>query len=90
VQCTIHRARNRAYTYLFLPEDGDRSELPPELVEHFDLDSVVMSLELSPERALAQEDVNVVLANLADPGYHLQLPPEDDPSGWLDLPSKPA
>jgi uncharacterized protein YcgL (UPF0745 family) len=88
VNCTIHRARNRAYTYLFLPEDGDRSELPPELVRSFDLDSVVMTLELSPERPLAQEDVRIVLARLEDPGYYIQLPPEDDPSGWLDLPTE--
>jgi uncharacterized protein YcgL (UPF0745 family) len=88
LQCTIHRARSRAYTYLYLREDADPSELPPELVERFDLDSVVMTLELSAERPLAQEDVRQVMEHLEEPGYHIQWPPEDDPSGWLDLPSK--
>jgi uncharacterized protein YcgL (UPF0745 family) len=88
LQCTIHRARARAYTYLYLPEDADPSELPPELAEHFDLDSVVMTLELSAERALAREDVRQVMANLEEPGYHIQWPPDEDPGGWLDLPPK--
>ena len=45
-----------------------------------------MDLELTPEFKLANEDVNQVMENLAEKGYHLQLPPQEDESGWLDLP----
>ncbi len=88
VHSTIYRARAREYTYLFVRSDFDLAELPEELAKSFDLEVPVMELELSPERKLFQEDVSTVLRNLASQGYHLQLPPEDDPSGWLDLPPK--
>jgi uncharacterized protein YcgL (UPF0745 family) len=29
-----------------------------------------------------------VMQNLAEQGYHLQMPPTDDPTGLLDLPKK--
>jgi uncharacterized protein YcgL (UPF0745 family) len=35
-------------------------------------------LVLSPERQLAREDINLVLANLEKQGYHLQMPPAED------------
>jgi uncharacterized protein YcgL (UPF0745 family) len=47
-----------------------------------------MDLDLAKRDHLAKEDINVVRRHIADPGYYLQLPPEDDPSGWLDLPEK--
>lgn len=90
MQCTIYRARAREYTYLFVSSDFDLTELPEELAGNFDLEVPVMDLELSSDRPLAQADVGVVLTRLADVGYHIQFPPEDDPSGWLDLPSNNA
>ncbi len=34
-----------------------------------------MELELHPDRHLAREDVNKVIGNLRNIGYHLQMPP---------------
>jgi uncharacterized protein YcgL (UPF0745 family) len=37
----------------------------------------VLELELSPERKLAKEDSQKVLASLQDKGFFVQLPPTD-------------
>ncbi len=87
-RCTIHRSSRRAYTYLYLREGVGFDEVPEELRVAFGEPEAVMELELTPGRTLAQEDPEQVLANLSERGWHLQLPPEDDPSGWLDLPGK--
>ena len=47
-----------------------------------------MNLELTPERKLAYADVNQVMKNLDEQGYHLQLPPQKDTTGLLQLPDK--
>jgi uncharacterized protein YcgL (UPF0745 family) len=47
-----------------------------------------MDLELTPQRTLAYEDIGLVMKNLAENGYHLQMPPQDDPTGLLELPEK--
>jgi len=84
--CTVLRSSLRDYTYLYLREDLPFEELPATLRGLFGAPEVVMELELHEQRSLAQEDVRQVMANLADQGYHLQLPPKEDASGWLDLP----
>jgi len=47
-----------------------------------------MDLELAPDRKLAYEDIDLVRRNLVEQGYHLQLPPTDDPTGLLELTKK--
>lgn len=86
--CHVYRCLNRDYTYLFLNPELDRNDLPAELARLFDGAEKIMELELDPSRPLAQAPVEEVMAHLQDPGYHLQLPPDKDPSGWLDLPAK--
>lgn len=88
MNCTIYRSSARDYTYVYLREDLMFEELPESLRSVFGEPEKVMELELAPDRELAQEDVAQVLANLEGQGFHLQMPPSDDPSGWLDLPSK--
>ncbi len=34
----------------------------------------ILDLELSLERKLAREDINMVMKNLKEKGYHLQMP----------------
>jgi uncharacterized protein YcgL (UPF0745 family) len=87
-RCVVLRSRRRPYTYLYLGEGFDFGKLPAQLRQAFGEPEPVMELELTPTRTLAQENPEQVLANLAERGWHLQLPPEEDPSGWLDLPKK--
>lgn len=85
IPCHVYRCARRAYTYLYLHPALAWDDLPPELAALFAGAEKIMELELRPDRPLAQEDVVQVMAHIEDPGYHLQLPPSEDPSGWLDL-----
>ena len=88
MQCIVLATREREYTYLFLRSDFPFEDLPGELQRLFQNHRTVMELEVTEEMTLAQADPRTVRANLARDGFHLQLPPEEDESGWLDLPPK--
>jgi uncharacterized protein YcgL (UPF0745 family) len=77
MNCTVFRSNRKEYTYLYLPTGGDFDVLPPSLRNAFGEPEFVIDIELSPERELASEDVNEVIQNLRDQGFHLQLPPGD-------------
>ena len=62
--------------YVYLREGLEPSELPQELLALVKQLTHVMDLELSEDRKLAREDVNQVMANLEQKGFHLQMPPE--------------
>ncbi|MEE4175094.1 MAG: YcgL domain-containing protein [Xanthomonadales bacterium] len=86
--CTIWRSRTREYTYIYLREDVELADLPAPLQVVFAEAELAMELDLARRDALANADIATVREQLNDAGYYLQLPPEDDPSGWLDLPPK--
>lgn len=88
MKCSVIRSSLKDYTYIYLLEGEDYDDLPESLKSIFGEPEVVMNLELTPQRKLANEDVNQVMENLAEKGYHLQLPPQEDKTGWLDLPEK--
>jgi uncharacterized protein YcgL (UPF0745 family) len=77
MNCSVFRSNRKEYTYLYLPGDGDFSDLPQSLRDAFGPPEFVINLELSPERQLASEDVAEVMDNLREQGFHLQLPPGD-------------
>jgi uncharacterized protein YcgL (UPF0745 family) len=86
MKCIVYRSANKDFTYLYLRNGLSFDDLPHGLMHTFGQAEQVLELELSPARKLAREDVEAVITNLREQGYHLQLPPKDDPSGWLDLP----
>jgi uncharacterized protein YcgL (UPF0745 family) len=86
MKCTVYRSSRKDFTYVYLPEDGEFGDLPIALRKVFGEPEPVMQLDLSAERKLACEDVNQVMKNLLDQGYHLQMPPQEDTSGLLELP----
>lgn len=78
--CSVYRSSRREFTYIYLARGHRPEELPPDLLAAFGPPVHLIDLELSPQRKLATEDVEVVLANLTERGFHLQLPPGDP--GW--------
>lgn len=62
--------------YLYIHEDKTSDDLPEELIKMLKGLTYTMDLELTPERKLAREDVEVVMKNLLEQGYHLQMPPK--------------
>lgn len=86
MKCSVIRSSQKDFTYIYLLEGHDYDGLPAALKTVFGEPEFVMDLELSANRKLAYEDVNKVMQNLAEQGYHLQMPPTEDVTGLLDLP----
>ena len=88
MKCSVFRSSMKDFTYIYLLAGHDLDDLPVALKKVFGEPEFVMDLELTPDRKLAYEDVNSVLQNLAEQGYHLQMPPQEDATGLLQLPEK--
>lgn len=77
MQAYVYKSQRRADTYVFLAARDDFERLPEPLRARLGELSFVLELALTGERRLAQSDPAVVLAHLADHGFHLQLPPAE-------------
>ena len=86
MKCSVIRSSLKDYTYIYLRDGYEFDDLPDTLKQVFGTPQLVMNLELTPDRKLAYEDIEQVMRNLDEQGYHLQLPPKEDATGWLDLP----
>lgn len=75
--CYIYKSSKKAELFLFIPEKDQFDDLPAELMTHFGDPEFVMELPLTLERKLARADAKEVLANMADQGFYLQVPPKD-------------
>jgi uncharacterized protein YcgL (UPF0745 family) len=76
--CSIYRSSKRNEMYLYVLKADELKRVPHELMVAFGKALHAFDLVLSPERALAREDIHKVLDNLEKQGYHLQMPPAED------------
>ena len=76
VNCKIYRCSKYDEMYLYVHENKSTDDLPEELIKNVKSLTYVIDLELTPERKLAREDVVIVIKNLQERGYHLQMPPD--------------
>ena len=60
--------------YIYLAEKDNFSKVPADIKRALGLTEFTMELELTPDRRLAREDASVVIKNLEEKGFHLQLP----------------
>ena len=74
VNCKIYRCSNHDEMYLYTHEDKSINDLPDELINLVKGLTHIMDLELTPERKLAREDISIVINNLEEKGFHLQMP----------------
>ena len=75
MQCFIYKSLKKAELYLYVNKKDDFSELPAALLQSVGKLEFVMALELTPERKLARENSEKVLASLQEKGFFLQMPP---------------
>lgn len=75
IACDIYKSVAKENYYLYVPADQGLGQIPEALLQQLGEVEIAMSLELTEERSLAKEDPVVVMANLKEQGYHLQLPP---------------
>jgi uncharacterized protein YcgL (UPF0745 family) len=71
--CHIYRSSRKVDTYLYLADKDDFSIVPETLLTIFGEPEYSFGLNLKADRKLAREDTVVVLKNLEEQGYHLQL-----------------
>ena len=62
--------------YIYLAEEDDFSNVPKDIFNSLGIISFAMELEINPDRKLAKEDPVIVMENLKENGFHLQLPNE--------------
>lgn len=75
MSCAIYRSAKKADSYLYVEREGDFARVPQALLDMLGPLTLVMSLELQPQRKLAQVDVMQVMQRLEQEGYYLQMPP---------------
>jgi uncharacterized protein len=71
----VYRASRRAETYLYVGAPDEFGGVPLELMQVLGRLELVMELELHPGRKLARADVERVMADVHERGWHLQMPP---------------
>lgn len=76
MNCQIYRSNKKPGTYLYLHNETSFEELPDGLTKVLGHCEKVMELDLSKREHLASEDINLVMSNLSEQGYHLQVPPK--------------
>lgn len=75
MHCAIYKGHKRPNDYLYVEREDDFTRIPQALLDIMGELRLVISLELSAERKLAQADVAQVMRQLSEQGYYLQIPP---------------
>ncbi len=76
--CSIYKSPRKDGMYLYVDKRDALKRVPEGLLAAFGAPQLAFELVLTPERQLAREDINKVLANIEAQGYHLQMPPAED------------
>ena len=75
MEAHVYKSQKRADTYVFVAERDGIARLPAPLQARLSPFAFVMTLQIDPDRRLAQAHAPEVMAQLADRGWYLQLPP---------------
>ncbi|CAA0108124.1 YcgL domain-containing protein [Zhongshania aliphaticivorans] len=76
--CAVYRSSRTEGMYLYVDHKEDLSRVPDDLLARFGQPARSMTLVLHAERKLARADVAKVMAEIADKGFYLQLPPQPE------------
>ena len=74
MQCYIYRCSRKPDMYIYLAEEDDFSKVPKEIFNSLGIITFAMELELSANKKLAKEDPVLIMKNLQENSFHLQLP----------------
>lgn len=73
----IYKSRRKDELYLYIIKKDDFSNVPQTLYDSMGKEPVfVMEIELSLEKKLARENIETVIKNLKEQGFHVQMPPQ--------------
>ena len=72
----VYKSQRKPDTYVYLRERDGFALIPEPLRTSLGSLQWVLDVALEPGRQLAREEADVVRANLAARGFHLQFPPQ--------------
>ena len=76
--CEILKNRRMEDMYLYVQKSEGTRRVPEALLEKFGKPKAAMTLLLTPEKKLANADIDKVMSALEEKGYFLQLPRKED------------
>lgn len=82
MHCAIYKGPKKIDHYLYVEQTDDFSRVPQALLDFLGELQLIMTLELGPERKLAQADAKQVRQALREQGYYLQMPPPREPENF--------
>jgi len=71
--CFIYRCSLKPDMYIYLAEEDVFDNVPREIFNSLGIVEFSMELELTSRTKLAREDIETVVNNLKEHGFHLQL-----------------
>jgi uncharacterized protein len=74
----VFRSSREEGCYLYVDKKEGLARVPATLLERFGKPETAMTLILEPSRKLARADATVVLDNIREQGFYLQMPPLPD------------
>ena len=74
MQCYIYRSSLKDGMYVYLAEEDGLEKLPAVVLKQLGTAELAMSIELTAERKLGQENATTVLENIHKQGFHVQMP----------------
>jgi uncharacterized protein YcgL (UPF0745 family) len=78
MQCVVYKSFKQFDYFLFVKKEDEFTRVPDSLRQMLGVLEKVMDLELDESRKLAQADVVVVMQQIEERGYYLQMPPQSD------------
>ena len=78
MQCVVYKSFKQFDYFLFVKKEDEFVRVPGSLRQMLGVLEKVMDLELDESRNLAQADVVVVMQQIEERGYYLQMPPQSD------------
>ena len=73
--CQVFRSPRKEEMYLYVDKAHGLVDVPEVLMTQFGEPQAVMTLILDSQRKLARADTAEVLADIAEKGFYLQMPP---------------
>lgn len=84
MQVFVYRSSRKEGAYVYLPQRDEFDAIPQPILQSLGRLTFTLEIDLVPERKLAREDTLTVLDNIAQRGFHLQLPPALDTDPMTD------
>lgn len=78
MKCVVYKSFKQFDYFLFVKKEDEFARVPASLRQMLGVLEKVMDLELDESRNLAQADVVVVMQQIEERGYYLQMPPQSD------------